>query len=210
MVTRHSLNSHFNKGFSLLELIIVLVIIGVLVAAISISIADTRGDNLRLEARRLAARIALARDEAIITNQEYGLEIKHNGYQFLLLKDDKWQVIGSGDEKQLVKQKLPEDMEIQLEVDGLFSLFQQQGQVSKLFREYQDDDNDSETEPDAEELIRPQIYLMSSGELNPFNLFIGYDDQEPVFYQLKVTFDGKVTLEGPVRDSMAFALGAEQ
>jgi len=60
-------------GFSLLELIIVLVIIGVIVGAISISITDTRSDNLHFEARRLAARLSLAVDEAVLINQELGL-----------------------------------------------------------------------------------------------------------------------------------------
>jgi len=54
--------------------------------------------------------------------------------------------------------------------------------------------------------LRPQIYLMSSGEINPFVLLIGYDDEDPVFYQIEGSYDGKIKLEGPVHDSMSFAL----
>ena len=108
------------SGFSLLELIIVLVIIGVIVGVITISITDSRSDKLHFEARRLTARLSLALDEAILTNQEFGLKVESDGYRFLILNDEKWQIIGSGEDKQLIEQKLPEGMEIQLKVDGLF------------------------------------------------------------------------------------------
>jgi len=193
-------------GFSLLELIIVLVIIGVIVGAISISITDSRRDKLHFEARRLAARLSLAVDEAILINQELGLAVETDAYQFLSLNDDQWQLISSDLDSQLREQRLPEDMEIQLIVDNLFSSFQQSSNINKLFKEKeQDAENDTEEE-DSSSAIRPQIYLMSSGDINPFVLLIGYDDEEPVFYQIEGFYDGKIKLEGPVQESMSFAL----
>lgn len=202
MVLRHTPAK--SRGFSLLELIIVLVIIGVIVAAISISITDTRQDNLRLEARRLAARLSLAVDEAILTNQEFGLVVETDSYRFLLLQEERWQAISSDEERQLREQQLPEGMEILLIVDNLFSEFQENNNISKLFQEKDEIINEDEEEPDA--TLRPQIYLMSSGEINPFNILIGYEDENPVFYHLQGSFDGKITLKGPVRESMSFAL----
>ncbi len=191
-------------GFSLLELIIVLVIIGVIVGAISISITDSRRDKLHFEARRLAARLSLAVDEAVLINQELGFAVETDAYQFLSLNDERWQLISSELDSQLREQQLPEEMEIQLYVDNLFSSFQQSNNSNKLFKE-------AEQDPDTEEedstlAVRPQIYLMSSGEINPFVLLIGYDDEDPVFYQIEGSYDGKIKLEGPILESMSFAL----
>lgn len=197
-------------GFSLLELIIVLVILGVVVAAITLSISDSRHDKLRLEARRLAARLTLAMDEAIITNQEFGLEVSPDSYQFLMLVEERWQPVATEGERQLVEQQLPEGMEIQLRVDGLYAQFQQETEFNRMFKEYDDTAREVDEEDAEEQSLRPQIYLMSSGEMNAFSLLIGYDNEEPVFYQLNGTFDGKVQLEGPVHDSMSYAIGALQ
>jgi len=193
-------------GFSLLELIIVLVIIGVIVGSISISITDTRGDSLHFEARRLAARLSLAVDEAILINQELGFAVEPDTYLFLSLNDDRWQLISSELDKQLREQKLPEGMEIQLSVDNLFSSFQQSSNINKLFMEKDQNTGADADEEEASLALRPQIYLMSSGEINPFVLLIGYDDEDPVFYQIEGSYDGKIKLEGPVHDSMSFAL----
>ncbi len=190
-------------GFSLLELIIVLVIIGVIVGAISISITDSRRDKLHFEARRLAARLSLAVDEAILINQELGFAVETDAYQFLSLNDDRWQLISSDLDKQLREQQLPEEMEIQLSVDNLFSSFQQSSNINKLFKE-KEQDADTEEE-DSTLAVRPQIYLMSNGEINPFILLIGYDDDEAVFYQIEGSYDGKIKLEGPIQESMSLA-----
>ncbi len=189
-------------GFSLLELIIVLVIIGVVVGAISISITDTRGDNLHFEARRLAARLSLAVDEAVLINQELGFAVETDAYQFLSLNDERWQLISSELDNQLREQQLPEGMEIQISIDNLFSSFQQSTNINQLFKEKE---QDTDADEDSELAVRPQIYLMSSGEINPFVLLIGYDDEDPVFYQIEGSFDGKIKLEGPVQESMSFA-----
>ena len=64
-----------NKGFSLIELMIVVLIIGVSTSLIVLTI-DHSDDRLKSETQYLLAMIQLARDEAIITGQSFGLTIE--------------------------------------------------------------------------------------------------------------------------------------
>ena len=208
MVLGQHLKRHNNDGFSLLELIIVLVIIGVIVATMSLTITDTRNDKLRLEARRLSARLSLARDESIITNQELGLEVEPNGYRFLALGDEGWIAIDSIEERQLIAQELPEGMEIQLQVEGLFAQFQEHNEFNSLFKDFDESTADLSSNEDEENKLRPQIYLMTSGELNAFKLAIGYEDESPIYYLLEGSIEGNIKLLGPFRESLRFAMNS--
>ena len=196
----HQLKQRNQGGFSLLELIIVLVIIGILVAAVTMTLGDKRADDLRLEARRLSARIAMASDEAILTGSELGMQISRESYRFLTLEEDKWQQL-SNTESHLRDHTLPPEMLMRLEIEGLFPSFSEQQKVSELFSDKEDDDK----APDEDELIKPQLFILSSGELNPFRLLIGYDDPaDPIYYLIEAQFDGKVEMHGPYREPMDF------
>jgi hypothetical protein len=46
---------------------------------------------------------------------------------------------------------------------------------------------------------------MTSGEVNPFTLVIGYDDNEPIYYKLTASYEGQVTFEGPTKEPLALA-----
>ncbi len=195
-----------SKGFSLLELIIVLVIIGVMAAAVTMSVSNSRVDTLKLEAHRLAARISLAQDEAVITNQQLGLEVNHAQYRFLVLEEDNWTLINPAEERQLVTQELPEGMTLQIQEEGIFAHFQDEKNNNKLFKSIDETERASDDD-ENEKILRPQVYLLSSGEINPFNLYIGYDDQEPIYYQLVASYDGNITINGPFFESIRYAVG---
>ena len=142
-----------------------------------------------------------------------------------MLLDERWQEVNAFGERQLVQQDLPENMTIELQVEGLYAQFQDQhptrAKANSLFEDYDEnnevsapaiDTDPSETleQADAAKKVRPQIYLMSSGEINPFTLLVGYNDESPVYYQLKATFDGEVTLEGPLKQTFRFSLDNKQ
>jgi len=194
------------SGFSLLELIIVLVIIGIMAAAITLYIGNDREDKLKLETQRLAARISLAQDEAVLTNQEFGLEILSTKYRFLVLGDAGWAALDPIQERQLVATSLPETMSMEIREEGVFALFESQKVKNKYFS-VQDQELATDEEGKTKEIVRPQVFLMSSGELNPFQIFIGFDDQEPVFYKVQASYDGVVSIDGPFYDSLRLAYG---
>lgn len=48
----------------------------------------------------------------------------------------------------------------------------------------------------------PQVFLLSSGEVNPFTLTIGSTNEPAMFYRLRGKFDGSILLEGPIEGDL--------
>ena len=67
-------------GFTLIELMVVLVIIGLAGAAVMLAIPDA-GGSLAGEAERFAARAAAARDTAILESRPVAVQIGRSGYE---------------------------------------------------------------------------------------------------------------------------------
>lgn len=155
---RHEASSTQQCGFTLLEILVVLVIIGIVTSMAVLNIGDRRGDVLKEESRRLSALIDLARNEAILESREYGLGLWRGHYQFYELDEDteKWAPLTS--DKQLRPRDLPETIEPVLEIEN------------------------QEIVLNAEAPEKPQILLLSSGETTAFRLTLEPDDDglEPV------------------------------
>ncbi len=77
-------------GFTLLELLVVLVIAGILLGAVALNIQPSDRQLLNNEAQRIALLMQLARDEAIVRNQPIAFEADAYGYRFLIRKNDSW------------------------------------------------------------------------------------------------------------------------
>jgi len=139
-----------HKGFSLLELLVVIVIISILFTFTTLAIRGTSPEELiQTEAQRLDRLVQLALEEAILKGQEYGLEFKPDSYRFLLYFENRWQPLE--DDKLLRKRLLPENMELELEIE----------QVDVLVEDSKKTDEEDEEKPD------PQVFLLSSGEITP-------------------------------------------
>lgn len=69
------------SGFTLIELMVVLTIIGFISAVVILAIPDPRGRVIE-DADRFAARVAAARDEAIVTARPMGVWVSASGYGF--------------------------------------------------------------------------------------------------------------------------------
>lgn len=85
-------------------------------------------------------------------------------------------------------------------------LSQQDPGGDKATSESQSDDEKSKDEKAkdrrSENNLNPQIYFMSSGELNPFLLSIGSQDEPAVFYRLRGSANGEIRLEGPINGDL--------
>jgi general secretion pathway protein H len=160
-------------GFTLLEILIVVVIIGVVASFALLSIGSRAlEDRLDTEARRLHELLALAADEAVLQGVELGFVQTDEGYAFLALKDGRWLPLEAGGT--LRGRLLAEPLYLQLRVEGR--------PVKPV----------SLAEPDRE--LKPQVLLLSSGEATEFSLDVRAREFLP-HYRLSGDVLGRVKLE---------------
>lgn len=76
-------------GFTLLELLVVVTIIGLLSAAVVLA-APPGDTSLREEAERLGARASAAQEHAILSNRSVTLRLTETGYAFAVLRGGAW------------------------------------------------------------------------------------------------------------------------
>jgi len=76
-------------GFTLVELMVTLVIIGLASGAVLLTAPDPR-PTVAEEADRLAARLVRGREEAILTNRPVVVLSDARGYHFETLRDEDW------------------------------------------------------------------------------------------------------------------------
>ena len=145
------MNRKHDQGFSLLELLVVIVIIAILFTFTTLAIRGTSPEELiQTEAERLDRLLQLALEEAILKGQEYGLEFKPDSYRFLLYFENTWQPLDN--DNLLRERQLPENMEFELEIEQIEVLVE---------------DDSSDTDKKDEEKPDPQVFLLSSGEITP-------------------------------------------
>jgi general secretion pathway protein H len=151
-------------GFTLLELLVVLLIIGIIISFATLSIGQNTSRVVQDEAERLQALLTMAGEEAVLQGRELALEFSRDGYRFLQLNDNnEWQTIEQ--DKLFRERELPPVVNLHLLVEGVVANF---------------DDKDH----------LPRIFILSSGELTPFELELSIDDGES--YHLQGQVDGKL------------------
>jgi general secretion pathway protein H len=82
-------------GFTLVELLMVVAIIGLAAGAVVLSVPDPR-PSVAEDAERFAARLSRAREEAILTNRPVEVEATPAGYGFLVFDGARWSALVEG------------------------------------------------------------------------------------------------------------------
>jgi len=142
-------------GFTLLEVLVVILIIGVIIsfAALSIHRAD---NSVEEETQRLAALIKLGSQEAVLQGREFALEFEADRYAFVVFDGEQWQPLA--DDDILRPRTLPFDVVIDLKLEG--------EQLALATPPSADGMEKSERQ------VPPRIFLLSSGEMSPFELSV--------------------------------------
>ena len=78
------------RGFTLLELLVVLVIVGIMLGAVVFNANPSQRQLLQNEAQRIALLLQVARDEAIVRNQAIAFEADTMRYRFLIRQAGEW------------------------------------------------------------------------------------------------------------------------
>lgn len=182
------------NGFTLLELLVVVVIVAILFTYTTLAIrSDSPEDLIKKEAIRLKHLVELALEESILRGEEHALEIHQDGYLFLRYTQNQWAPVAS--DKVLQQRELPLDMELEMRLEETEIVIDPGSDIKKPT----DNTDASETgtdEADGEKVsYKPQIFLLSSGEITPeFDIrfyILGIESS----YIVKGLFDGTVSSE---------------
>jgi general secretion pathway protein H len=85
------------RGFTLLELLVVLVIAGLTLGLISLNAMPNNYQALQNDAQRIALLLQTARDEAILRNRPIMFESDGISYRFLIRNENKWEPMPQDD-----------------------------------------------------------------------------------------------------------------
>ena len=86
-----------SAGFTLVELLVVMVIIGITLGLASLNAIPSPRQDLQQEAKRIALLLQLARDEAIVRNRQVAFEANAEGYRFVVRNDTGWEPVTRDD-----------------------------------------------------------------------------------------------------------------
>ena len=147
MKVRSKYSCWTDRGFTLIEIMVVVVIISIILSLAVLSI-DTGSRQLENEARRLAALFNIASEETIMNSREYRVVFTRDGYSFYKFEGaGEWTLMK---EDILRPRKLPEEYTVLLNLEG---------------EEVEFGKKDSDETSD-----QAAVYFLSSGEVTPFEV----------------------------------------
>lgn len=173
--TKRSPLRRYRGGFSFIELLVVVVIIAVFAGATILSVGTLGSDReIDREVFRLRTLLELLREEAVMQNRSYGVLFSETGYRFYIYDPQRLLWFEPIDDRFLRERLLQEPLSLGLRLED------------------RDITLDREFDSEALEAPEPQVVLLASGEMTPFEAAF-YRDLNDGRILLSAALDG--TLE---------------
>lgn len=153
------------QGFSLVEILVVVLIVAIVTSAAMLSFANVSDDReLRTEARRFAALVEVALDEATMQGRDFGIELMTGGYRFVEYDAyaARWTSLPGDDTLRL--RALPDSVEIELFMEGQRVLLSDSPAAFDV--------PDDTSFRSAGEFYAPHLLVYSSGDATPFEMHL--------------------------------------
>lgn len=158
------LNRPPHQGFTLIELLVSITVVGILLAVVVLNVSlVSDGRELQTEARRLAALLEVAEDDAAMQGREFGIEVMNGGYRFVEYDvfNERWDEIIGDDTLRM--RNLPETLRFELYLEDKRVLL---NDAPMAFEQAE------ETRATASEDYSPHLLVYSSGDVMPFEVHL--------------------------------------
>ena len=178
-----------HQGFTLIELLVVIVIVGIIITMATLSMGVLGRDNqVEDQAKRLYAVMTQAREEAELQGRDFGVLIERDGYLFMRYDHtlNRWQTLDYDD--LLAYRELPEGLQFRLWMDGREVILKTHADNKPLLSRSNASSSSSSssslgtllTNPTSANStdVRPQIAVLSSGDILPFELQLARDGND--------------------------------
>ena len=206
------------RGFTLIEILVVLVIIGIVVGVALIKLgALGRSPAAKRAAEQLSSLATLASQQAVMDGQQYGLLVSRHGYQFYVFDGQTWKPVQ--DDEMFRARHLGKDVIFKLHLEGepvnlaktdlvpseassstadsadlgLGSSDNLQSQEDKQ----NSNDHGKQSNHDRTKQPKPQIALLSSGEITPFRILVSDTADPTAEYVISASLSKGITLKSP-------------
>ncbi|WP_299495853.1 type II secretion system minor pseudopilin GspH [uncultured Shewanella sp.] len=188
----NNMNMLRQKGFTLMEVLLVVLLMGLAAAAVTLSMGGAGKDRaLEKTAQQFMQSVELVLDETVMSGDFVGIVVEPDNYQFVLYAEGKWQPLEN--DRLLSEREMDPGVEMTLIVEGL-PLVQDDEEKGSAFTD--DGPFIEKTDEEKKKFPEPQILLFPSGEMSAFELTFSGRDDSGNYIDVKVIGDafGRVVL----------------